>query len=322
MKSRDKRFRLQLSLYTLLMIACLRTFGLSSFKSPQARSRLGLVSESCTDFLVPVDLTEGKVDSFPDDVLMMLSSIDHVFILSAERCSKKFSRQFLGRASCIIGKRLDACAPKAFIRGPHTHAMKVSFSHAVVLELAHVRKYAHVAVIEDDVVIPSRVHSKDLVNDFHGLLRLNSWSMIRFGYRPYFLEESSRGHCPRVCHCRIKQHIAKEFCEVSRAGCDLRSSDFYIIQEKFYLQLQSAILDLRQTNSKRVIDTLPMRQLKPQWLMLPQLSVQNTLDIPIDYQFGLGALYITKCVFPRPLHWMITQQVLNYSRNVQSAPNC
>ena len=320
-KPHAKRFRLQLGMCTLLLTACLGVLDAPSFQLPPARSRSGLVFQSCTDFLVPIDFTEGEADGFPKDVLMILSSVDHIFIIAAEHCSKKLPRQFLGRATCVIGKRLDACAPKAFIRRPYRHAMKVSFSHAAVLELAHVRKYPHVAIIEDDVFVQPRAHSDDFVNDFHGLLRSNAWSMIRFGYRPYFLEESSRGHCPRVCRCRIKQRIAKEFCELSRAGCDLRSSDFYIIRGNFYLQLQSAILDMRQTNSKRVIDTLPMRQLKPQWLILPQLSVQATLDIPIDYQFGLGALYVTKCVFPRPLDRMIMQQLSNSSRNVEHAAN-
>ena len=102
----------------------------------------------------------------------------------------------------------------------------------------------------------------------------------------------------------------------------MRSSDFYIIHKKSYAPLLSKILDLKQANSKRIIDTAPMRSLANQWLILPQASIQTKLDIPVDYQIGLGALYVKKCVMPRPVSKMASQQFLNtsvqYALDVQS----
>ena len=81
----------------------------------------------------------------------------------------------------------------------------------------------------------------------------------------------------------------------------MRSSDFYVISESAYEPLRLKILDLKQANSKRIVDTRPMRHLAKQWLLLPQISIQTKLDVPVDYQIGLGALYVKKCVHPRPL---------------------
>ena len=133
---------------------------------------------------------------------------------------------------------------------------------------------------------------------------------IQLGFRPYFLENASREPCPFECRCFIKQNMAREFCKLPKSGCDLRSSDFYVVHEKSYAVLLPKLLDLKQANSKRIIDTAPMRSFANQWLILPQASIQTKLDIPMDYQIGLGALYVKKCVMPRPVPRIASQQIL------------
>lgn len=228
-------------------------------------------------------------------------------------CETKLPKSFAGRASCVVGTKIDACAPHEFIRGPYTHAVKVSFMHAAVLYLATKAKYRHVAVIEDDVAVRRGIFSAHLVPDFGNVLDSSTWSVIRFGFRPYFLEKTSREPCPTECRCYIKHDTAREFCKLSKPGCDMRSSDFYVIHKNSYAPLLSKLLDLKQTNTKRIIDTAPMRSLANQWLILPQASIQRKLDIPIDYQIGLGALYVKKCVMPRPVSKIASQQFLNTS---------
>ncbi len=200
--------------------------------------------------------------------------------------------------------------------------MKVSFTHAAVLYLATKANYRRVAVIEDDVAVRRGVFSEHLVPDFSNVLDSSTWSVIRFGFRPYFLEKTSREPYPTECRCYIKRSMAREFCKLSKPGCDMRSSDFYVIHKKSYAPLLSKILDLKQANSKRIIDTVPMRSLANQWLILPQASIQTKLDIPIDYQMGLGALYVKKCVMPRPVSKIASHQFLNisaqYALDIQS----
>ena len=138
----------------------------------------------------------------------------------------------------------------------------------------------------------SRRLLEHLVPDFGNVHDSPTWSMIRFGFRSYFLEKTSREPCLTECRCYIKHDTAREFCKLSKPGCDMRSSDFYVIHKTSYAPLLSKLLDLKQANSKRIIDTAPMRSLANQWLILPQASIQTKLDIPIF-------LWLTKSVSAR-----------------------
>ena len=264
--------------------------------------------EECEQFTQPLNFDDAR-KILPKQVSELLLEVDHVFVLGVDSCVTKLPQIFFTRVTCIIGRKLDACAPRRYVRGVHTHAMKVSFTHATVMYLAHKAQHKHIAVIEDDIMIRSNTFSTKLVQEFRVLLDSNAWSIVRFGFRPYFLEKSSRESCPSKCRCEIKKHVYEHFCELSRAGCDIRSSDFYVIHQRPYEHLMLNILDLTQANSKRIIDTRPMRYFAKQWLALPQISIQTNLDIPVDYQIGLGALYVKKCVYPRPLSELVTRQL-------------
>ena len=297
----------------ILLLSLVAILNGRTFRLTLTLSKFTAAVKSCTSFMAPLETVEDAADSFPYPVLDMLLSVDHVFVLSLHSCRTKLPKYFKDRATCIFGRTLDACAPRPFIRGSYAHALKVSFAHATVLHVAYFSKYEKIAVIEDDVYIRPRSYSKNVSKEFRALLHSNVWSIIRFGFRPYFLEENSRVHCPWKCRCEIKTRISQEFCEMPRAGCDMRSSDFYVILADFYLPLRNQLLDLNEADSKRIVDTRPMRQFRRQWLMLPQLSIQSHLDIPVDYQVGLSALYVKKCVHPRPLPRIVTQQLLNVS---------
>ena len=293
----------------LFIISLLLVMSLVNVRKPSSRAFRNAISE-CEKFTQPLEL-DAKRKYFPETLSQMLLEIDHIFVLSFDSCETKLSQAFSGRATCVVGSKLDVCAPRAYIRGLYTHAMKVSFMHAAVLHLAQKSRFEHIAVLEDDVFIRHDALSANLVREFRALLKSNAWSIVRFGFRPYFLEESSREHCPLKCRCEIKKHISEQFCELSRAGCDIRSSDFYVIRERHYEPLRLQILDHTQSNSKRIVDTRPMRQFAKQWLLLPQISIQTKLDIPVDYQIGLGALYVKKCVYPRPLPELVTRQLFD-----------
>ena len=295
----------------LLFVSLSLMLYLADFLKPSSRAFRNAIVE-CKKFTHPVELNANR-KYFPETLSKMLLEIDHIFVLSIDSCKTALPRAFSGRATCVVGRKLDMCAPRAYIRGSYTHAMKVSFMHAAVLYLAQTSRYERIAVLEDDVIIRHNALSANLVREFRALLKSNAWSVVRFGFRPYFLEESSREHCPLKCRCEIQKHVSEQFCELSRAGCDIRSSDFYVIRKQHYEPLRLKILDRTRANSKRIVDTHPMRQFARQWLFLPQISIQTKLDIPVDYQIGLGALYVKKCVYPRPLPELVTQQLFEVS---------
>ena len=148
----------------------------------------------CHSFSSPLCVSD--IAPFATQILEMLLTTNHVFVLSLDTCKTKLPRSFAGRATCVVGTKIDTCAPKEFIQGPYTHAMKVSFMHAAVLYLlAQKANYRHVTLIEDDVAVRHGAFSENLLPDFRKALDSTTWSMIRFGFRPYFLEESSRDPC-------------------------------------------------------------------------------------------------------------------------------
>lgn len=268
--------------------------------------------DACAGYLVTVEeTTHGNM--LPADLENMLDAVDHTFILSFDSCKTRLPRALRNKATCVRGRQLDVCAPKQFTRGAHKHGMKVSFMHASIIRVAQLNKYEHIAIIEDDATFRHRIFSASAVEDFRRLLRSDSWTLIRFGYRPYFLEDSSRKRCPPQCRCIVRSEFGPEFCRLSRSGCDLRSSDFYIARSDVYLSLQKRILDVKRTELKRMIDVGTMSSFADQWLMLPPISLQTQLDVPLDFQLGLGALFVTKCVLPRPLSSIATQQYTNRS---------
>lgn len=264
---------------------------------------------SCADFTSRIN------DSVPfslgsETLVDLLNDVEHIFVLSVDGCRLGLPWPLTNKATCVIGRRLDNCAPKEFVTSPYIHAMKVSFMHAAVFRLSSQAHYQHVAIIEDDIELRRVNISQTTTRSLHRIISSNSWSLIRFGFRPFFLEESSRKRCPSVCRCSTSTEDAG-FCHLPRAGCDMRSSDFYVVNSAVFSVLQNKLTDLRVANSKRIIDTWAMRSLANQWLLLPQLSIQGKLDIPEDFQLGLGSLYIHKCAGPRPLPEDITKQILS-----------
>ena len=263
---------------------------------------------SCSGFATPVEVATD--DLLPYPIPELLSQVDHIFIVSLDTCRTKLPLSIVGKSTCIVGRKVDDCAPSVFLRGAHAHAMKVSFTHAVILQISHDASYDSVAILEDDIEFIHRRFNEQVVEDFTKLLREPEWSVVRLGFRPFFLQERGNVHCPNSCRCFLSENIAGEhFCQLRKTGCDLRSSDMYAIHAPYFLRLQSEILNLDVTNSKRIVDLYPMRSLPHQWLLLPQVSFQKTLDIPPDYQIGLGALYVKKCTGPRPLPPALSRQL-------------
>jgi len=285
----------------LLLIFMLVALSRSQIFNQQLSSEEFSASvKSCAGFMKPV-ATTANFRRYPQQILEILTEIDHVFMLSFEPCELALPEQLARRATCIVGSELDKCAPSRYIAGEFTHAMKVSFAHAAMIEISQRARYRHVAIIESDAIFTSAELSVDAVTGFKNILRADDWNLIRFGYRPYFSEESSRKRCARSCRCYMDTRFSQDFCKLDGTGCDIRSSDFYLIHSSVFGQLKAKLLDLRNPNSKRIIDTWPIRTTSKQWLLVPHGTVQRTLDIPFDYQIGLQSLYVKKCVGPRPV---------------------
>ena len=114
------------------LVVCMCLFRISKNDNRRlAQKRFQEAVDACHGFSQPLGVSDDA--PFSMQISEILLKIDHVFILSVDRCQTKLPRSFAGRASCVVGTKIDACAPHEFIRGLYTHAMKVSFTHAAVL---------------------------------------------------------------------------------------------------------------------------------------------------------------------------------------------
>ena len=303
MRKRLARARIHLMLtsaFVLLYTFCRR----GPQTGPEAKTKQGIL---CPNAIT--GLREGSETwDVPKRIIGMFSTVEHVFILAKHECSKRVDTTFRRHFSCVRGAVLDGCAPQKYIRAPEAHAMKVTFSHAFIMSHAHTMGYSTIAVVEEDAVFLQRNYSKDVLLNFSHLLRSSDWGIIRLGFRPYFLQVDAVSPCPQKCRCDVGR-FGDHWCELRSAGCDMRSSDAYIINIKHYLPFREMLLDLRVSNRDRIVDTVPIRMISHQWLLLPQASYQAKLDIPLDYQIGLSALYTTKCVHPRPVPELLVKQM-------------
>ena len=268
-----------------------------------------LVYHRCRDYTRDISVVQEDGGGTLRQVAEMLSLVDHTFVLSTEGCKTSLPVELHKKSTCILGKRLDECAPSVLLAGAYQHAMKVTFAHAFILQMAVRANYRHIVVIEDDLVFVERNFSSTVRKDFSILIQSKSWSFIRFGYRPYFLQHSANIPCPSQCRCSTSHEFGEHFCRLRAKGCDLRSSDLYVLRAPYFHLLREKLLNTKVSSSKRIVDTHPFKQFADQWLFVPQVSFQRTLDIPMDYQLGLGALYNHKCVGPRPLQPILRQQI-------------
>ena len=242
--------------------------------------------------------TSGTDIAIPSPLSSALTTLDQIYILSRFECSEHFFPTLENKVTCIVGTVLDKCVPPKYIAGGQSHALRVTFSHAFIFHLALTAGYRNIAVVEADVWLRESVLNFTFTDDFATLIRSTKWSVVRFGYRPYFLQEKGTRPCPGKCRCRIPKN-GKQLCKIVSHGCDLRSSDFYVVNRRVFKRLRDSMTKLRLQRQQRIVDLAPLQSLRNQWLVVPQISFQKSLDIPQLYQVGLASLYIKKCVLPK-----------------------
>ena len=157
------------------------------------------------------------------------------------------------------------------------------------------KKLEKVAVVEEDSVTPrfqSEEHGGAPLGDvdlfaFQEALKRNDWSFARLGWRQYTLEIAPAAACPQQCACQM---VGNKLCFVAGAGCDLRSSDSYIISQRYF----KWTLDQLIQGGTVDYDVLP--RAPGTLLALPILSAQRTLDIPVEHQQAVSELFMAKCL--------------------------
>lgn len=180
---------------------------------------------------------------------------------------------------------------------PHPdHNTRVTYSHKTFIQLAQLLSLKSVAVVEGDASSYKTIEvDMSALRSFKKLIDSNSWDIIRFGYRPYFLEEhimKGSDECPAECKCSstLDGHsMGRMGCVITSSNCDIRSSDAYMLKESSFEQFKLAL-------DRYSVDVEPMRVLPKVWYSLPQLAFQIDSAQSVEDQVRMAENFRRLCV--------------------------
>ena len=223
----------------------------------------------------------------------------HIYILCTG-CTTGIPEEWRHKASFVHGYKIDECLKTKGVN----HWLKASFSHAHALMDAKKRGYGVVAIVEEDSITRDGAFREGLTPSetlWHNMGQIKkvmnevpSWQTIRVGYRPMFVdrpwESTSKvvegEKCPRVCACDKVSDFA---CVMRHAGCDMRSSDFYLVKSSAIDGIVEAIYN------GKTVDCEALRQVPNQVFITPQLSYQTHLDLPLEKQIKYSQDFADAC---------------------------
>lgn len=280
----------------------------------KALPQLGATRDDCpaaySQPKVGVEVALGQVKEkipegfakFSEHATRIANLADHVYILCT-KCSLMIPSAWQDKASFVHGHKIDECLQTQ--NADHWH--KASFSHAHALMDALKKGFGTVAIIEEDVM------TRDLADGNEGLQLLYKnmanlrqamkaepqWQTVRAGYRTMFIDRpwesrSKLGEgetCPRSCLC---DRVNDFTCIMRAAGCDMRSSDFYLVRKESMQKIIDGVY------RGFTVDCEALGDVGNQIYLTPQLSFQSNLDINIKKQLDMSSQFVEKCaVAPR-----------------------
>jgi len=211
---------------------------------------------------------------------------DYVYILCVRCDSSGLPLGSTGKTTFVHAHVLDDCLHISH----STHYVKASIAHAHILETASKHTtHAAIAVLEEDTFSEfdysgyvGSLPTAELLESLRGA----NWRILRLGYKPFFLIDNTvftnilpflPKSCGPECTCS-KFH--EQACMMYGRGCDMRSSDAYIIR-------RNALSDLRKAiETGNVIDVHAMQAISPQAFLVPQLNFQSGQSIQASRQLA------------------------------------
>ena len=221
-----------------------------------------------------VVLSTGGMKSLQNDTSELFEQLaDHIFIICLQCGSVSVPRSLLLKTTFVHADRIDRCLGVYQL----AHYVKVTLTHTHIIERAHLaNEYSTIGIIEEDALSIIQYPEFRTQTGLSQSLKLQQWEVVRLGYKPYFFVDSTKFRsvlrlpwsCPNKCKCTRVHNSA---CMMRRPGCDMRSSDAYILMRTSF---QSTINMVKSTGG--IIDVEILRSTSPQVFVLPQLTFQES----------------------------------------------
>lgn len=270
--------------------------GLGQFNMPavgevkhdlnEVAKKLGSTGECPEAFIRP---QVGDKSDWDVSYLASLNLADQVYVICVDCAGLLIPEPIAHKTLLVDGKIYDACDQADTIG--LNHYKRASLSHGAAIADALIKQFGKVAVVEDDSTSPDGEHAVTLApTDLEGFaqaMKQEDWSFFRMGWRQFTLEMDPTLECPQECKCDVR---TSKLCFVSSGGCDLRSSDSYIISERYYRWTLDKLINGGTVD----YDVLP--RAPGVLLTLPILSTQKRLDINIEHQAAVSELFMERCL--------------------------
>ena len=252
----------------------------------EVAKKLGSMGECPEAFIRP---QVGDKSDWDVSYLASLNLADQVYVICVDCAGLLIPERIAHKTLLVDGKIYDACDQADSIG--LDHYKRASLSHGAAIADALIKQFGKVAIVEDDSTSPDGEHAVTLVpSDLDGFARAmkqEDWSFFRMGWRQFTLEMDPTLECPQECKCDVR---TSKLCFVSNGGCDLRSSDSYIISERYYRWTLDKLINGGTVD----YDVLP--RAPGVLLTLPILSTQKRLDINIEHQAAVSDLFMERCL--------------------------
>jgi hypothetical protein len=252
----------------------------------EVAKKLGSTGECPEAFIRP---QVGDKSDWDVSYLASLNLADQVYVICVDCAGLLIPEPIAHKTLLVDGKIYDACDQADNIG--LDHYKRASLSHGAAIADALIKQFGKVAIVEDDSTSPDGEHAVTLApTDLEGFaqaMKQNDWSFFRMGWRQFTLEMDPTLECPQECKCDVR---TSKLCFVSNGGCDLRSSDSYIISERYYRWTLDKLINGGTVD----YDVLP--RAPGVLLTLPILSTQKRLDINIEHQAAVSQLFMERCL--------------------------
>ena len=221
-----------------------------------------------------------------------LSLAEQVYVLCV-RCDTFVVPDLLGGKTILVdGRVFDECdqADKYGL----DHYKRASLSHAAAVADAVNKKFKSVAVVEEDSVTPMKGAGFRRASLRDGRVRFEeSARRGRLVVRALGVATVHAGDraAVGVSAAVFVRDARREAVLAGGLGCDLRSSDSYIISHRYFRWT------LDQLIQGGTIDYDVLPRAPGTLLALPIFSAQKTLDTPVEHQAAVSELFMNRCLF-------------------------
>jgi len=238
----------------------------------------------------------GPNEQFSATLIGVLAYADKTYVLCTDRCDMPIPPELDGKVLMVNGYEIDQCLQLQ----DRSHWLKATLTHGAAIAHAKANGLDRAAVLEEDTTSAPSTYvwqptDFQAINAFLEGDDRDSWNVIRLGYRPVAHEGPEDRACEPECQCEA---VGGVLCYMRAAGCQLHSSDAYIIRASMFDWA------LRSVAVGTIIDFGLLQSIPGQLVITPQINYQtgyfdmnDFTDLPT--QLRAGAAFQKSCM-PAP----------------------